>query len=626
MNRGIEAAHGQREIDGIHVVQEMTSESDARRCHGAYAENSVEVRAASHGKKGLSNPMTGPFGRLIAPADGRDMRGTRHTNEDEAVVPPPPALGAADLFLAALERLARDINKNSGSYLLLLLIIYFFVTAAYALKPFWYDELYTFYIAKLPSIAAAWAAVRAGADLNPPLLYAAVHISQKIVGANELGTRLPSIVALAGVFVALYAVLQKRVGKVYAMCGAMVPLITAAYWYAAEARPTALVLAGAALAMVSWQKATESESRPGWLLGITAGLGIALLSHCFAVVLAIPFAAGETTRSVRLKRFDWRVWIAFAASTPALLFYPALFRSSSGAAGHIFPPVASRFATFYKDLAGAGLSWIALALLIFIWLGSRTGREPRPWTMPSWESAWVIGALLIPVVLIAFTMASGRVFATRYGLVAVLGLAVLLGHAFHRAANGDERAGAAVLLLFAGAFLGSFLVQVFQASHARASETGVVEPGVPRIEIRGHPLLSRLPTGNAPIVVATGTWFLEVDHYAPPEIARRLYSLSDSAAAIRYTGSTLYDRGYAGLLRWFPIRGHFADYADFTARHESFFVYSAIDDPLTWLLKQLAAEKMPLRLIGSRDNALLLEVRVPHPDLRSSEDPAHTRN
>jgi len=522
-----------------------------------------------------------------------------------------PARGVPDLLLTGLERLARDINKNSGTYLLLLLIGYFFVTAAHGLRSFWYDELYTFYIAKLPSISAAWAAVRAGADLNPPFLYAAVHISQKIFGAHELGTRVPSIIGFAAVIVALYAVLQKRVGKVYAMCGAMVPLITTAYGYASEARHTALVLGGAALAMVSWQKATGSKSRAGWLLGITAGLGIALLSHCYAVALALPFAAGELMRSVRLKRVDWRVWIAFAASTPALLFYPALLQRSGGAAVHIYPPSATRFVTFYKDIAGDGLPWIALALLILIWLGSRTGRIPCSWTMPSWESAWVIGALLIPVVLIAFTMATGRVFATRYALAAVLGLAILLGHAFHRAANGDERAGSAVLLLFIGAFLAPFLVQIVQGSHSSTSETSAAEPGRQQIAVPGYPLLSQLPAGDAPIVIATGTWFLEVDHYAPPEIAARLYSLSDRAAAIRYTGSTLFDSGYEGLTKWFPIRGHFARYSDFIAQHESFFVYCASDDPFAWLLKQLAAEKIPVRLIGSRGNALLLEVRVP---------------
>jgi len=356
----------------------------------------------------------------------------------------------ADLLLAGLQPLARDINKNSGGYLLLLLLSYLFLTAARALRPFWYDELSTFYVAKLPSISAAWAAVRDGADLNPPLLYAAVHISQKLFGANELATRVPSIIGFATVFVALYAVLQKRIGKVYAMCGAMVPLLTVAYGYASEARPTALVLAGAALALASWQEAAESNSPARWLIGVTAGLGIALLSHCYAVLLAIPFAAGEMMRSVRFKRVDWRVWIAFAASTPALLFYPALVQRSNGAAVHIFPPSASRFATIYNEIAGAGLPWIALALLILIWLGSRTASRPCSWTMSSWESAWVIGVLLIPVVLIAFTMATGRVFAPRYVLVAVLGLAVLLGHAFHRAANGDERAGSAVLVLFVG--------------------------------------------------------------------------------------------------------------------------------------------------------------------------------
>ena len=38
-------------------------------------------------------------------------------------------------------------------------------------KCFWFDELFTTYLCRLPSFKAAWTAVTRGADFNPPVLY-----------------------------------------------------------------------------------------------------------------------------------------------------------------------------------------------------------------------------------------------------------------------------------------------------------------------------------------------------------------------------------------------------------------------------------------------------------------------
>jgi 4-amino-4-deoxy-L-arabinose transferase-like glycosyltransferase len=508
----------------------------------------------------------------------------------------------------ALDRLSTDINKNSGAYLALFLITCFVTTAAHALRPFWFDELHTFYLAKLPTISASWAAVRSGADLNPPLLYAVTHISQRVLGANELATRIPSILALSIVFLSIYHLLRKRISRVFAFCGAMVPLLTMAYAYGSEARPTALVLAGAAVATVSWNSAIESSSRRAGLAGITVGLAIALLSHVYAVVLAIPFAAGEIVRSVKLRHIDWPVWAAFAASTPALIFYPALARHSGAGAVHVYSAPAWAVVSVYRSIAEPGLPWFALAFFILASMENRNGRQGRVWAMPPWELAWVIGMLSIPVVLIAASNATGTVFAIRYSLPAILGLAVLLGQAFYRVANGDDRAGSAVLALFGLVFVGSFVAELNGSSRINSKEDAAA--GVP-IVVKGHPLLSRVPAGDEPIVVGTATWFLEVDHYATPEMASRLYHVSDPDAALRFTGSSLYETGYEGVTKWFPVRGHFARYSEFKSHYESFFVYCSIDDKLTWLPKQLAAERMPLRLVAYDGHALLLEVRPP---------------
>ena len=71
-----------------------------------------------------------------------------------------------------------------------------------SLKTFWYDELFTVYLCRLPSFHATWAAVIAGTDLNPPLFYLLLHFWMLMVGNSEAATHWLS---------EIFAVLQESV-------------------------------------------------------------------------------------------------------------------------------------------------------------------------------------------------------------------------------------------------------------------------------------------------------------------------------------------------------------------------------------------------------------------------------
>ena len=76
---------------------------------------------------------------------------------------------------------------------------------------------------------------------------------------------------------ALYMFLRRYLSVVTALTGALFPAVTTAFAYSYEARPYALVLGFAGLALVCWQRAVDSHRRPAWLVGFAASLGLALL-------------------------------------------------------------------------------------------------------------------------------------------------------------------------------------------------------------------------------------------------------------------------------------------------------------------------------------------------------------
>src|SRR4051812_15373250 len=62
-------------------------------------------------------------------------------------------------------------------------------------KLMWNDELYTYYVARLPSMHDVWNALMARGEQTPPLFFAITRLSFRLFGVNHLSIRLPEILA-----------------------------------------------------------------------------------------------------------------------------------------------------------------------------------------------------------------------------------------------------------------------------------------------------------------------------------------------------------------------------------------------------------------------------------------------
>ena len=103
------------------------------------------------------------------------------------------------------ETLATHLEAGRDFFLISFSILFISVTSLHALsKPLWYDELFTLYMSRLPSMEAIWSALKDGADLNPPLLYMATRTTHALLGDGPVATRLPALLGFLIMLLCLF--------------------------------------------------------------------------------------------------------------------------------------------------------------------------------------------------------------------------------------------------------------------------------------------------------------------------------------------------------------------------------------------------------------------------------------
>jgi hypothetical protein len=151
-----------------------------------------------------------------------------------------------------------------------------------ARRPFWFDVLETWYLARIATISDIWKAMCAGADQNVIFSHLSVRLSHALFGYSPLATRLPALFGFWVMFLCVYVFLRRRLPATYPLIGMAFPMLTFAWQYAFEARAYGIWMGAAALALVCWQAAAENRGRPLSLIGMTAGLTAALARLAFS--------------------------------------------------------------------------------------------------------------------------------------------------------------------------------------------------------------------------------------------------------------------------------------------------------------------------------------------------------
>jgi hypothetical protein len=481
--------------------------------------------------------------------------------------------------------------------LLLLSVLYFADTLLRAtLKTFWFDELFTVYLCRLPSFADTWHAVLRGLDFNPPLFYLMTRAAQHLGGGEGLiASRMPAILGFWIFGVCLYLFAAPRLGRLCGAVAALTPWFTLAHYYAYEARAHGPLLAWCGLMLVSWQRsrslpnkelAPHRHPRLLWQLAFSLSFLAAVLTHVYGVYLAVPFLLPELRTLLRRRSPSFATLIGLLV--PALLVAPLYLHMAhqykavvpSGGI-HIHPyEVVQQYlvAVFGPALI---LLVITLALLAFAHVrraGSTTSPAP---SLTAEEHLVAVGLLLLPLFgLVSAKITHGPYF-DRYFMDSTAGFALLLAQVIALSSN---RALVSRTVFSTMVFLISADALIAVYCHLRHTDIDLVEPSS-RLHFSNdpaRPLLRRsalLHDNGAPVangfssdapdvarldVLITGhPDYLFVHYYAPPQLRSRLIFAAPSPSEPFLTGYRLFSQTTGAGLRTTTLAGYFPGHPDF---------------------------------------------------------------
>lgn len=489
-------------------------------------------------------------------------------------------------------RVYSRLHANLLTFLVVLIFsLYYFADACVRAseKYFWYDEIFTVYICRLPTFHASWNAVLHGADFNPPLVYALTRLANAVVGEGLIGSRLPEMIGFWICLLCLFRFVRRQCGLMGGFVAMAFPLFTTAYFYSYEARPHAIVLAFCGLALVFWQTIQERPGERWWLVPFALSLMGASLSHCYGIALGFPFAVTELVWTFRSHRVRWEMWAAMIISLlgAIVVIYPLLQSYNRIVQGTAFAqavvPTWYEVTVFYDSVLPPSLLKIVVLCVFLLSTCVLDRRHANSSDQAlNWTSiALPLGFLALP----AFGVLLGKVidgpFLPRYFLSAVIGLSVLIGFAAARCR--PRWLAVALVCVIVLSLSKNFATLLIHHSPEWGKLAVTLSGGrikvnmQPRHPLADHALLKSADSARSlPIVVPEGLDFVYLANYDRAQESR-LYYVSD------YAHDT-YLREYELLrtlcgLTFNP--GRTVD--DFTKSNREFFVYGNVSEASLWL-------------------------------------------
>jgi hypothetical protein len=471
-------------------------------------------------------------------------------------------------------------------------LLYFAFTLQFAkVRPFWYDELFTYYVSDLPDMGAIWSALVRGVDSNPPVFYFLTRLARGLVNDPEQGLRLPAVIGFWILSASLFAFIARRLGALSGLVAVLLLWSTDVYLYAFEARPYGIVLGSFGLALLCWQRATEDGRKTGWLFGLSASLATALLSHCYAILLLIPFAAGELVRLHARRRIDLPLWLALGLPCLAGISYLPLFQGTADLLqGSWARPNWGQGITFYAKIFLPAVLPLILTVCVaafgLLVERNRNRRDAAAAAFHPHELAALVGLFLVPAFGVILAKFVTGIFATRYAISAGLVPCILVGAL--ASATIRRRWGVAMTVVL----LGLFMRDTMSALRSGSTPDGGSTKN-PATILAG----ASIPDDGNPIVIPAGLHFVEIAHYADDNLRKRLLYVRHPELALKYTGANTLDRGLPRVRQWFPqLKLTIIDYDDFVRTRKHFWVYGQIGDKYNWLLPELISSGARLEL------------------------------
>ena len=496
--------------------------------------------------------------RMLNATNGLKMSSANHTNSDTT-------------FSKYCSRIVDKINSSGWPYISLILVFYFLTTYYRAeSKIIWFDEIFTYYLTRLPDLSSYLTTVKQGIDFNPPMFYEWIHFSRLLIPDEKLAIRMPSIVSVGIACFCLYRFVSIRTNVIGGLIASLFPLVTIAPFYATDARPHGIVFGLASIALLCWQSAIDpsQKHRSIWISGLCLSLAVATLTHAYAIVIFFPIVLAEFIRNITLKKIDWPIWISIAIASTAILMPIWLLHFAKAYLPHTLAP--AKIDTLLKSYStnlDTGLIILISAFFFFIGqtltVGLKKITEQYNNKNIKFELIACIGFIAIPFIAFVMAKTAGAPLFSRYSLTSIIGFSAILGLAISK----NAKTGLILITILLGIIGKDFLNytnnnMMFEPSSGREmpSESKYIEH---------YKIMSEITDSSAPIAVY-GSWDSHWDFatelfYAPAELRNRLTILfpynSDFIATL-----------YKKLINCCNAPGLYADPAEYVKLNKSFYV------------------------------------------------------
>jgi hypothetical protein len=469
-----------------------------------------------------------------------------------------------------------------------LLLLYFAVFgAAASRRAFWFDEIFTAYLAALPSASELLRSLWAGADLAPPLFHLVTRFFSMLPCDRHLALRLPELLGFGVMCACVFVFVNRRCGWACGLAAMLAPFTALCVRYAIDARPYGLVLGCFGAALVCWQSAAAGRRRSIAIPGLALAVAVAVSLHYYAILILVPIGAGELVRLVRDRRPDIAVWAAVAAGMLPLPAHLPFIRLSR-------PYMHNAWAAPSMQALGAGVTLVISPLVIGCFvvalaaalLRFRRRKAGCAAGVPAHEWAAAASLAVLPLFVYAVAVAFTGIFVPRYALGGAIGVAILLGFLLHEVPGPKPILTGSVIAALCLGFAAN------GATLLAAQQPDIALPAI---------LSRNLPGG---VVISGDAFrFLEMSYYRPSAQTRYI---ADPAEARRRTGSDSPDLGLLALRPW--ARLNVEDYAAFERRREPFLLYWH-PDRFSWLLPKLIESGASIHLVAEGKDDRLYSVR-----------------
>ena len=519
--------------------------------------------------------------------------------------------GSAPALIRQLERIAAAVERKPWMAIAMVCALYLACSLLVsATKPMWYDELYSYYTAQLPTVSDVVRFYAGGLDVHTPVCALIERASIAVLGNNFVGLRTPYILGYLLFCLCIYGFVHTRAGPLWGLAAMTFPLVCSGLYYATEIRPYGLIMGLSGMAALCWQQTGQPKKRRAAIALLWLSLALSVTLHYYAVFMVIPFVLAELSRWRQFRRPDWTVAMTIL-TTPLViaLFIPAIQRARMLYAAHYWAaPKLWDFKTSYAFLLSQSYGPIAtaafLCLLITVRARNSAATTPAvPAIVQSSERTLSVALALLPLIIVPLSFVTGA-FTDRYVLPALTGITLYLILLAWQASGGSKLTALMTTIVFLGWFVTHTAATV---RHEMAGTGGYpFRTEQPFAARRWMPLVA---ASNLPVVVTPGVFFLQFQYYAPVAVQWRIYYLANPQYAMQLDTTDTADTVLINMARAVP-RIYVSSYDEFLIKQKRFLLIADVTGQ-AWIIHKLRMDGAHLELLVRHRGELVFEVTIP---------------